>query len=89
MHHGLQKLHERRDDEDEHHGLQIIEIQRDKYIRIHRPRDRRRDNHDNRYGAAHAERRIELFGNAEERTDAEKLIENIVLREDCGKENAD
>ena len=73
MHHGLQKLHKRRDDEDEHHGLQIIEVQRDKYIRIHGPVTAVAITMTT-VTAQLMPNAVLVFGNAEERTDAENLL---------------
>ena len=82
LEHDLDQLHQRRDDEDEDDRLHVrkVDLAREQQM-VDGPRDRRRQYLDEDDRKAHACRLIELFGHAEERTDAKELHQHIVIRD--------
>src|SRR5699024_1596108 len=54
---------------------------------LQREGDGRGQHHDKDDGQAHADRGVQLFGNAQKRADAQKLHENVVVDQDQVEED--
>ena len=79
--HHFQDLHQTCNDENKNYGFQILQPERHKNILIEREGNERGDRHDEYDRHAHAERGLHLFGNAEKRTNTEKLHQYKIVYE--------
>ena len=78
----LNKLNERRDNENEYDSLKILKLKLFKKEIVYGVSYRCRKYHYEGYGNAHSRRLTYLFGNSEEGADAEKLCQNVVIDKD-------
>ena len=75
----LHDLHQRGNHQNESDGLHKFQMQRDQQIIFDNVSEKRGDSHDESNGQSHAQRSFGLLGNAEERTDAQKLRHDKVV----------
>ena len=81
------QLHQRRDNQDIDHRLQIRQSVRNQNAVVDRPGDGGGQNHHERDRRAHADGGIQLFGHAQKRADAQEFTQNIVFRQDRCQKN--
>ena len=74
------QLYQRGDDQNENDGLHIAQVVLIQQVGLDGPGGGGGQHHDEGHGKAHADGGIQLFGDAEERADAQRFGEDEVLR---------
>ena len=83
----LDHLYQRGDYQNKNDGLHILDAERDEHVVLDQVGDDRRNGHHERNGGAHAQRRADPVGYAQERADPEKLRQYDVVDEDRTDDN--
>ena len=81
----LDELHQHCNDQDEHDGLQVAQVSGVQNEDLEG--NGRCHEHDEDDGAGHTNRRIQLFGNAQERADTVELHQHVVVHQDHAEED--
>ena len=83
----LDELHQNSNDQNEHDGLQVAQTSRVQNEDLDGEGNSRCHEHDEDDGAGHTNRRIQLFGNAQERADTVELHQHVVVDQDHAEED--
>ena len=83
----LDELHQNSNDQNEHDGLQVAQTSRVQNEDLDGEGNGRCHEHDEDDGTGHTNRRIQLFGNAQERADTVELHQHVVVDQNHAEED--